>query len=55
MSQVTLGVISSAVATVFVCFAENPEALENTHPAEYTRLTQAWRQYKGDIYHGGGV
>lgn len=48
MSQVTLNVISSAVATVFVCFAENPAALQNTRPERFNQLNSAWRTYQGD-------
>lgn len=48
MSQVTLNVISSAVATVFVCFAENPAALANTRPQRFNQLNNAWKTYQGD-------
>ncbi|GMI19016.1 hypothetical protein TeGR_g11516 [Tetraparma gracilis] len=34
MASVTLSVVSSAVATVFVCFAENPESVFSTHPEQ---------------------
>ena len=49
MSQVTLNVISSAVATIFVCFAENPQSLAANHPTESAKLTGAWRQFHGEL------
>ena len=48
MSSVTLNVVSSAVATVFVCFAENPEAIFNTHQDEGHKLRNAWATFHGD-------
>lgn len=36
------GVISSAVTTVFVCFALNAAALGATHPDNLARLVVAW-------------
>jgi NhaP-type Na+/H+ and K+/H+ antiporter len=35
MFTLTMKVVSSAVATVYVCFAENPTIFEETHPALY--------------------
>jgi len=49
MTQVTLNVISSAVATVFVCFAENPQSLQQIHPQDSAKLVSAWRQFHGDV------
>ncbi|GMI45134.1 hypothetical protein TrCOL_g588 [Triparma columacea] len=49
MAQITLNVISSAVATVFVCFAENPASLGQIHPQESATLIGAWRQFHGDL------
>lgn len=42
MSMVVSRIMSSAVATVFVCFAEDHSALEVTHPEEYKMLSDAW-------------
>jgi len=35
-------VVESCVASLFVCFAEDPEALSRTKPNEYNRLNQAF-------------
>jgi len=40
--QIAVKVISSAVATVYVCFAERPDVFETTHPALYRELQDAW-------------
>lgn len=37
-----IGSIDSAVATLFVCFAENPDRLQAVHPANYVALKSAW-------------
>lgn len=42
MSMVVSKVMSSGVATVFVCFAEDHAALELTHSEEYKILSDAW-------------
>lgn len=42
MSMVVSRIMSSAVATVFVCFAEDHTALEVTHPEDYKMLSDAW-------------
>lgn len=34
--------LHAAVATVFVCMAESPDALQNTHPEEYEKLLSTW-------------
>ena len=43
-------IIDSAVAMMFVCFAENPLTLEATHSAEYYRLCNAWREHHPAAY-----
>ena len=40
--QIAVKVISSAVATVYVCFAERPDVFEATHPALHRELQDAW-------------
>lgn len=35
-------IMESAVSTVFVCFAEDPKALEISHPDLSDRLVEAW-------------
>lgn len=42
MASVMLGVLTSAVKTIFVCFALNPVALQATHPAHLSTLCAAW-------------
>ena len=49
MSQVTLNVIASAIATVYVCWAENKQALQGTHPAHFTTLNSAWTKRVQEI------
>lgn len=48
MCTVTMKVISSAVATTFVCYAESPEALLGAHPERYRELAAAWRKFYPD-------
>ena len=50
MSSVTLNVVSSGVATVFVCFAENPGALQQNFPQQSALLTGAWSEFHGDVF-----
>jgi hypothetical protein len=54
MAQVVLNVVSSAVATVFVCWAENPEALFQTHNELANGLVSAWREFHGDVFQASG-
>ncbi len=44
-----LVVVRSGVATIFVCFAEDPAVLSVTKPKEYDHLTTAWRQRYGKL------
>lgn len=65
MCCIVTTVITSAVATVFVCWAENPEALAATHPEHLEALMEAWRKFHGEeiaacgytarFAHGGGA
>jgi len=45
MCAIVSTVITSSVATVFVCWAENPEALGHTHPEHLESLLNAWRTF----------
>lgn len=47
MCSLLLGLIDSAVATIFVCFAENPSAFEATNPLLHNGLQRAWMQMHG--------
>jgi len=51
---VTLKCISSAVATVYVSFAEAPDSLERYHPEHYHELRGAWNCIYGLGGGGGG-
>jgi hypothetical protein len=42
-SILVLNVVSSAVDTVVVCFAESPNELRANHPQVAQRMIQAWR------------
>jgi hypothetical protein len=39
-----LGVVSSAVNTVIVCYAEAPNEFQANHPQLSENMRQAWRQ-----------
>jgi len=39
--------LSSSANTIFVCFAENPDAFSDSHPAENLLLVAAWRELHG--------
>lgn len=44
LSSIQLQVVTSAVETVVVCFAEAPSALVENHPPELSgRMIRAWR------------
>ncbi|CAE7668852.1 pns1, partial [Symbiodinium microadriaticum] len=45
MCMLTLNVISSATATVYVCFAENPSTLQTHHPEYFEELMSKWRKF----------
>lgn len=49
LGSACLGVISSAVATIFVCFAEDPAAGQATQPQLFSELIGAWMQFHGDV------
>jgi hypothetical protein len=44
LTLIMVSVVDSAVATIFVCFAESPQVFEQTHPALYYDLTASWRE-----------
>ncbi|CAK4073472.1 unnamed protein product [Aphanomyces euteiches] len=54
IAMVPLGVIDSAVATVYVCFAEDPAALQLTHPQEYQLLMAEWHRMYPEIMMASG-
>ena len=46
--SVAVGVVSAGVATVYVCFAEDPGALHSSRPSVHHELVQAWAQIYPD-------
>lgn len=48
MALVMMSVVDSAVATVFVCFAEDSEALQLTHPQHHEDLVHSWQLFHPD-------
>lgn len=44
-----LAVIDSSVATIFVCFAEDPAAFQHSHPDLYVPLVQEWHNLYPEI------
>jgi hypothetical protein len=54
MATIMTGVITSAVRTVFVCFALNPAALAESHPAEFNELVAAWNKFHPEEFRSCG-
>ena len=55
---IVMGVINSSVATAFVLFAEDPHALELSHPDDHASLNAAWQEIYPQEYaarNSGGV
>jgi len=50
MSSVLTSVLSASVATVFVCFAEDPEALSYSHSNAHAKLASAWQSFHPSAY-----
>ncbi|ETN04721.1 hypothetical protein PPTG_14520 [Phytophthora nicotianae INRA-310] len=44
-----LAVIDSSVATIFVCFAEDPAAFQRSHPELYAPLVQEWHNLYPEV------
>ncbi|TMW63902.1 hypothetical protein Poli38472_014812 [Pythium oligandrum] len=49
MCAIVSSVLDSIVSTIFVCFAEDPAALQQAHAEEHRRLVEAWRRHKPDL------
>jgi len=49
LCSVTMNVVNSASATVFVCFADDPQALRNNHKQEYDGLVTSWNLFHPDL------
>ena len=48
MCHIVMGTVQSAVATIFVCFAEDPHAMQANKPAKFRDLAKAWLQVYPD-------
>jgi hypothetical protein len=44
-----LAVIDSSVATIFVCFAEDPASFQRSHPELYAPLVQEWHNLYPEV------
>lgn len=44
MAWVVASVLISAVSTIYVAFADEPQALRNNHPDEFSKLYDAWNK-----------
>jgi hypothetical protein len=51
---IPLSVIDSSVATIFVCFAEDPAAFQQSHPDLYQPLVNEWHALYPEIMIGCG-
>jgi hypothetical protein len=49
VSMTPLRVVDSSIATIFVCFAEDPAALQQSHPQLYNQLVIEWHRLYPDI------
>lgn len=54
VSIIPLSVIDSSVATVFVCYAEDPAIFARNRPELYQPLTQAWYDLYPDVMASSG-
>ncbi|KAL8006862.1 putative choline transporter [Plasmopara halstedii] len=49
MCTIMSSILDSIVATIFVCFAEDPAALQLSHPDEHARLVDAWSRLQPEL------
>ncbi|KAG3014723.1 hypothetical protein PC128_g3028 [Phytophthora cactorum] len=49
MCTIMSSILDSIVATIFVCFAEDPAALQRSHPDEHSRLVETWGRLQPDL------
>ena len=54
MCLIMSGVVESAVLTIFVCFADHPEALAATHPDHLNALSGAWAKFHPKVWSSCG-
>lgn len=53
VGTIVLSVVDAAVATVFVCWAEDPSALQQRDAALFQKLYGAWQRVGYDLESGG--
>ena len=49
--MMVMTVVDSAVVTIFVCFAEDPDALKHSNMQLYTSMMNAWNSKRGNNSH----
>lgn len=49
MCAIASSVVESIVATIFVCFAQDPTALQSTNPQEFNRIVGAWQRFHPQV------
>jgi hypothetical protein len=49
LAVVAMASLESAVATVYVAFAEEPRALQENHPGRFEALHEAWRHHYPEV------
>lgn len=52
LSGMFMGLLSSAVDAIIVCYAEAPKELEDAHPAIAQEMSQTWTEAWGDLSSG---
>lgn len=50
MAIILSNVVTTALHTIFVCFAEDPVAFGRAHPDHYADLVAAWKQCHPDVW-----
>ena len=50
MARTVTGVITSAIRTIFVCFARAPTAMAQTHPNLFMKLCEAWQESHLEVF-----
>merc|ERR1711924_318999 len=54
MAMVVLTIIDTSVATIFVCFAEDKEALARNHPQHHNDMMSEWLEFHADEMYACG-
>ncbi|KAH9118503.1 hypothetical protein LEN26_012061 [Aphanomyces euteiches] len=48
MAMILANLVTTALHTIFVCFAEDPIAFQQSHPDHYNELILTWRHFQPD-------